>query len=201
MKKFYDAVYWMFMSSCKLLFITSIGITSYVVFCRYLLHKTPRWGEQSILLCMVYMAFISASLAIRTDTHLKVVLVDFLLPKKAVDALKCFGQMMIFGFSLFMVVYGIQFCSLMTKSVMSGIPVPQAVEYAAVPLAGICMLLLQSERLILFFLKRSNKVPQAYLDAWAAAAAKEDVGNALENAAARKSEKLGSRENGGGKNA
>lgn len=150
---------------------------------------------------MVYMALISASLAVRSDTHLRVVLVDFILPKRAVDVLKCFGQIMIFGFSLFMIIYGVQFCALMTKSVMSGIPVPQAVEYAAVPMAGVCMLLLQSERFILFFLKKANKVPQAYLDEWAKKAQEEDVSNALENAAAKKSNEKQKKIDGGNKNA
>ena len=167
MKKFYDTVYWLFMSFCKVVFMISICITSYVVFCRYILHKTPRWGEQTILLCMVYMALISASLAVRTDTHLRVMLVDFILPKPAVEFLKMLSQFMIFGFSTFMIIYGFKFCALMAKSTLSGIPVPQAVLYGAVPMAGVCMLLMQSERFFLFILKRLNKIPQAYIDMWA----------------------------------
>lgn len=167
MKKFYDTVYWLFMSFCKVVFMISICITSYVVFCRYILHKTPRWGEQSILLCMVYMALISASLAVRTDTHLRVMLVDFILPKPVVEFLKMLSQFMIFGFSTFMIIYGFKFCTLMTKSSLSGIQVPQSVLYGAVPMAGICMLLMQSERFFLFILKKLDKTPQAYLDMWA----------------------------------
>lgn len=167
MKKFYDTVYWLFMSFCKVVFMISICITSYVVFCRYILHKTPRWGEQSILLCMVYMALISASLAVRTDTHLRVMLVDFILPKPVVEFLKMLSQFMIFGFSTFMIIYGFKFCALMANSSLSGIQVPQSVLYGAVPMAGICMLLMQSERFFLFILKKLNKTPQAYLDLWA----------------------------------
>lgn len=167
MKKFYDTVYWLFMSFCKVVFMISICITSYVVFCRYILHKTPRWGEQSILLCMVYMALISASLAVRTDTHLRVMLVDFILPKQVVEFLKRLSQFMIFGFSTFMIIYGFKFCTLMAKSTLSGIQVPQSVLYGAVPMAGVCMLLMQSERFFLFILKKQNKIPQAYLDLWA----------------------------------
>jgi TRAP-type C4-dicarboxylate transport system permease small subunit len=162
MKKFYDAVYWLFMSFCKLVFIASICITSYVVFCRYILHSTPRWGEQAILLCMVYMALISASLAVRTDTHIRVMLIDYLLPKKAIDFLKAMSHVMIFGFSLFMIIYGVQFTILMSKSVMSGLGCKQSFLYAAVPIAGVCMLLMQSEKFILFILKLMDKVPEEY---------------------------------------
>lgn len=162
MKKFYDAVYWLFMSFCKLVFIASICITSYVVFCRYILHSTPRWGEQAILLCMVYMALISASLAVRTDTHIRVMLIDYLLPQKVIGILKAMSHVMIFGFSLFMIIFGIQFTALMGKSVMSGLGCKQSFLYASVPIAGVCMLLMQSEKFILAVLRLMNRVPAEY---------------------------------------
>ncbi|MFV0504234.1 MAG: TRAP transporter small permease [Lachnospirales bacterium] len=166
MKKFYDGIYWLFMSLCKLIFVASIGITAYVVFCRYVLSKTPRWGEQSILLCMVYMALISASLAIRTDRHIRVVLIQYLFPisirEKAMSVLHGLSHICIFAFSLFMIVYGYQFTMLMTKSRMSGLGVPNSVLYAAVPIAGLCMLLMQSERFLLLVAKLAGKSIKGY---------------------------------------
>ena len=144
MRKFYDGIYWLFMTFCKIVFIASIVITSYVVFMRFVMSKTPRWGEQAILMCMVYMALISASLAIRTDKHLRVVLIQYLFPQKvrakAMKVLHSLSQVTIFLFSLFM------------KSWL----------YAAVPVAGVCMLLMQSERLILFILKLMKKPVEGY---------------------------------------
>lgn len=166
MRKFYNAVYWLFMTFCKMLFIASICTTSYVVFCRYILSKTPRWGEQAILLCMVYMALISASLAIRTDKHIRVVLIQYVFPTriraKAMSILHGLSQISIFAFSLFMIIYGYQFTELMSRSKMSGLGVPNSVLYAAVPIAGICMLLMQSERFILFVSKLMGKTIPGY---------------------------------------
>lgn len=166
MKKFYDSVYWLFMSFCKIVFIASISITTYVVFCRYVLSKTPRWGEQSILLCMVYMALISASLAVRTDRHIRVVLIQYVFPlsirDKAMEILHGLAQICIFVFSLFMIVYGVKFTILMSHSTMSGLGVPNSVLYAAVPIAGLCMMLMQSERFILFISKLRGKTIEGY---------------------------------------
>lgn len=162
MKKFYDFVYWLFMSFCKIVFIASIVITSYVVFSRYILRLTPRWGEQAILLCMVYMALISASLAVRTDTHIRVMLIDYVLPQPVISFLKAMSHFCIFVFSLFMIVYGIRFTMLMQNSIMSGLGCKQSVLYAAVPIAGVCMLLMQSERFILFLLMMAGRVPVGY---------------------------------------
>ncbi|WP_349672931.1 TRAP transporter small permease [Lacrimispora sp.] len=162
MKKFYDTVYWLFMSFCKIVFIASICITTFVVFCRYILHVTPRWGEQAILLCMVYMALISASLAVRTDTHIRVMLIDFILPKPVIGFLKAMSHVCIFAFSLFMIIYGLQFTKLMQSSIMSGLGCKQSVLYASVPIAGVCMLLMQSERFILYLSHMMGKTPSGY---------------------------------------
>ena len=168
LRKFYDGVYWIFMTFCKLVFIASILITSYVVFNRFVLSKTPRWGEQAILLCMVYMALISASLAIRTDKHLRVMMIQNVFPKKirakAMGVLHALSEVCIFAFSLFMIVYGFKFCQLMTKSVLSGIPIKKAWLYAAVPVSGVCMLLMQSELFFLFVLKVFHKPVKGYYD-------------------------------------
>lgn len=168
MRKFYDTIYWIFMTFCKLVFIASICITSYVVFMRFVLSKTPRWGEQSILMCMVYMALISSSLAIRTDKHLRVVMIQYLFPQniraKVMDFLHALSEICIFLFGLFMIVYGTQFTQLMSRNMMSGMPISKAWLYAAVPIAGVCMLLMQSELFILFIMKLRKIPVQGYYD-------------------------------------
>ena len=165
MKKFYDIIYRIFMTFCQCVFVVSIVVTSYVVFARYILHFTPRWGEQLILLCMVYMTMISASLAVRKDTHIRVTLMDFIFPKPFVTFLKYFAHIGISAFSLFMIFSGVQFCSLMTKSVLSGLPIKQAYLYAAVPLAGVAMLIMESEKYILFYLTLTGKpLPEGYTE-------------------------------------
>lgn len=165
MKKFYDILYRIFMTFCQLMFATSICVTSYVVFARYILHFTPRWGEQLILLCMVYMSLISASLAIRKETHIRVTILDLFMPKGFIKFLKYMSHFLIIAFSVFMLVDGVKFVQLMSKSVMSGLPVKQSFLYAAVPVAGLAMMLMESEKLILFahtWLKRP--LPPGYCD-------------------------------------
>ena len=144
------------MTFCKILFIMSICITSYVVFCRYILSKTPRWGEQSILLCMVYMSMISAALAIRKDTHIRMTIIDLFLPEKVVGFFKGLAQVAIFGFSWFMIIYGWQFAQLMGRSMMTGLRIKSMYLYLAIPIAGVALCLMEIERLINFFYRRKG---------------------------------------------
>ena len=165
MKRFYDAAYKVFMTFCQIMFAISICVTSYVVFARYVLKFTPRWGEQLILICMVYMALISASLAIRKETHIRVAVLDLFMPKRFITFLKYAGHFIIIAFSIFMIVDGYKFVQLMSKSYLSGLPLKQSYLYAAVPIAGIAMLIMESEKLILFvhaWLGRA--LPSGYYD-------------------------------------
>lgn len=152
--KFFDIVYNFFMLLCKIFFIGMVVVISYVVFGRYILSKTPSWGEELALLCMVYMSMISAALAIRNDTHIRMTLIDFILPKKVVEFAKCFAQVGIFIFSWFMIIYGWNFAILMGKSQMTGLRIKSMYLYMAIPIAGVALCLMEMERLIHYFYVR-----------------------------------------------
>ena len=78
--KFFDWVYWFFMTTCKLCFIGMVSITAFVVFNRYIIKGSLVWGEPVVLMFMVYMSLISAALAIRKDTHIRMAVIDMLVP-------------------------------------------------------------------------------------------------------------------------
>jgi len=155
--KFFDAVYFLFMSFCKLCFIGMVLITAYVVFGRFVLNNSPVWGEPIVLMCMVYMSLISASLAIRRDTHIRMTIIDFLVPAKVIDILKAAAQVMIFGFSIFMIVNGWQFAMLAGKNVITGVGIKSMWLYLSVPMAGVALALMELERLIAFVARRLSK--------------------------------------------
>ena len=82
MKKIFDYIYAFFVTACKLLLIITVVITAYLVFGRFVLHSQPVWGEEVVLMCITYMALISAALAIRDDSHMKMTVIEFLVPAK-----------------------------------------------------------------------------------------------------------------------
>lgn len=148
--KFFDGVYWFFMTVCKLFFIGMVAVTVYVVFGRYVLNSSPSWGEELSLMCMVYMSMISAALAIRKDTHIRMTIVDLLLPEKAVNFFKAAANVSIFCFSVFMMIYGWKFSMLMGKSQMTGLRIKSMWLYLAIPIAGVALCLMEIERVINF---------------------------------------------------
>ena len=82
-KPVYDWTYKILMFICKLLLIGDIVITAWAVAGRYIPFITdPHWSEEIVLTLMVYMAVLSATLAIRKRAHLRMTAFDKYLPKK-----------------------------------------------------------------------------------------------------------------------
>ncbi|WP_180270783.1 TRAP transporter small permease [Sporanaerobium hydrogeniformans] len=152
--KFFDAVHWLFMSFCKCCFILMVALTSYVVFNRYIIKNPLTWGEPVVLMCMVYMSLISAALAIRKDTHIRMTVIDFVVPRRVSDVLKGCAHIGITFFSWFMIIYGFEFCKIAAKSTMTGVGIKNIWLYLSVPIAGVALALMESERLLNFIKRR-----------------------------------------------
>lgn len=147
-KKFFDFVYRFFMVTCQIMFVFMVAICFAVVVNRYVFKAPMSWGEPIVLLCMVYMSLVSAALAVRKDTHVRMQLIDFLVPKKVICVLRAIGQMLIFGFGVFMVIYGAQFTQLASRNLMTGVGIKSSWLYVTCPIAGVAMCLMEIERFI-----------------------------------------------------
>lgn len=156
--KFFDIVYKFFMTVCKIFFLLMVILTSYVVLNRFVIKGSLPWGEPIILMCMTYMCMISASLAIRADTHIRMTVLDMIMPDKVICVLRAAAQLCIFAFSLFMIVYGWRFAMLAGRNVITGVGIKSMWLYLAVPFAGIALCLMEVERLINFFDRRKRGV-------------------------------------------
>lgn len=115
-------------------------IVTWVVFSRYFLHKTPAWGEEGALLCMVWFGFLSMALGVRDDLHLRITILDQFLSDKTKNFLNWISRILIIGFAIFMITEGIKMSKVATGNYMPGIKLNSAFLYAAVPLAGIAII-------------------------------------------------------------
>ncbi len=149
--QFFDRVYWLFMSSCKITFVFMLAITAIVVFNRFVIKSSLVWGEPVVLMCMVYMSLVSAALAIRNDSHIRMTVIDFIVNEKVVAVMRGSAQVAIFFFGLFMLIYGWQFSMLAGRNVMTGVGIKSMWLYLACPVAGVAVCLMEIERLINFF--------------------------------------------------
>lgn len=146
-EKIYDRLYAVVMVICKLLLIADVCITSYAVLGRYVpFVKDPAWSEEIVLTCMIYMAFLSASLAIRKQTHIRMTSLDVYLPKKLCQILDLLADILILAFSVLMMVEGFKTASNFMKISYTSLPsLPKFWLYAPIPFSGIAIFLFQLE--------------------------------------------------------
>ena len=107
----YNVTYKVVMVICKLLLIADILITTFAVIGRYVpFIPNPSWTEQVVLTLMVYMAVLSATLAIRTDSHIRMTALDRFLPKKLIMVLDVLADLAVMTLGVLMLVYGWKVC-------------------------------------------------------------------------------------------
>lgn len=152
LKPVYDWAYKIILFICKLLLIADIIITSWSVAGRYIPFITdPHWSEEIILTFMVYMAVLSATLAIRRRAHIRMTAFDKYLPRKLLISLDILADVAVLALGVVMLIEGIGVCTgpLARFAKFSSIPtLSQMWMYLPVPVAGAGMILFELEQIV-----------------------------------------------------
>lgn len=144
MDRFYDVV----MVFCKILLLTETLIVCWDVLARYVWRSSPVWTEDIVLTCMIYMALISGALAIRRNAHIRMTAFDKLLPPRALAALDLLADIAVTAFALLMIIEGGKY-ALNVKGYFTSIPtLSKTWRFLPVPIAGVCMLVFEIEKMI-----------------------------------------------------
>lgn len=150
---------------CKLLLIGDILITAWAVAGRYIPFITdPHWSEEIVLTLMVYMAVLSATLAIRRGAHIRMTAFDTYLPDSVLKVSDVLADLAVMALGVVLVIYGIKFCNspLSIRGKYASLPnLSKVWQYMPVPVAGIGMIIFELEQLFLhieaFFVKDEKK--------------------------------------------
>lgn len=150
-KPFYDLIDKVILFICKLLLIIDIGITAMAVTGRYVSFvPDPAWSEEVVLTCMAYMAVLSAALAIRRKTHIRMTALDRYLPKKLVNVLDLVADLAVMILGFVMIVVGWNYAvKLGSRGFYVSMPtLSRFWMYFPVPLAGVAMVIFEIETII-----------------------------------------------------
>lgn len=165
----YDVTYKIVMLLCKLLLTADILITVMAVAGRYISFiPDPAWSEQVVLTLMVYMAVLSATLAIRKGSHIRMTALDHYLPKNVLKALELLSDLAVMTLGIIMLVYGMKVCNspLAKFGKYESMPwLSRFWMYFPMPLAGITMIIFELEcaynHIKAFFIKDEEGAKEA----------------------------------------
>ena len=150
-KPVYNWTYKVVMFICKILLIVDILVTSMAVLGRYVSFiPDPAWSEQVVLTCMVYMAVLSATLAIHTNSHIRMTVFDQYLPPKVVKTLDVVADIAVMVLGYILLTKGIEVCNspLAKFGKYESLPwLSRVWMYIPIPLAGGSMIIFEIEQL------------------------------------------------------
>lgn len=136
--KLADGVSLLMLLLCVGIFALMVFSVSYGVIGRYLpFVKNPRWTQELGILCMVWLCFIGAGYAIKEGLHVRMSIIDYLVPKKVAGLLHRAAYGLLLLINLAWVVYGIQLMQLTKTAKMSATRWPMGIIYLSVVIGGI----------------------------------------------------------------
>ncbi len=147
-KPAYDWTYKIVLIICKILLVADILITSYAVLGRYVpFIEDPAWSEQVVLTLMSYMAVLSAALAIRTGSHIRMTAFDKWIPALGLKILDILADIAVMALGIIMLVVGWRYATTLgARGFYESMPwLSRFWMYFPVPLAGLAMIVFEIE--------------------------------------------------------
>lgn len=118
-----------------------IVVVVYVVFGRFVLNRTPVWGEEIALLSMIWLSLFSVTIAEMDSAHINISLIDKILSDRVIKIRNLIFHLMNTVFSLVLTVEGFTLTFKLRHAVMPGSKLPVWLLYLSVPVSSIFLLL------------------------------------------------------------
>ncbi len=123
---------------CVAVFAVMVFAVSYGVIGRYLpFVRNPRWTQELGILCMVWLCFLSAGFAIKEGLHVRMSIINYLVPKKLASMFHRGAYVLLLIINVIWVVYGIQLMQLTKMAKMSATRWPMSMIYLSVVIGGV----------------------------------------------------------------
>lgn len=123
---------------CIAIFCVMVFSVSYGVIGRYIpFIRNPRWTQELAILCMVWICFVSSGYAIKNGWHVRMTVIERLLPENLQRIMQIFAYVLLFVVSIFFIVYGKQLVVMTSRARMSATGWPLSITYLSVIVGGV----------------------------------------------------------------
>ena len=128
-------VEWMLVAFSILIFV----VVFLQVLFRYLLRQPLFWSEELPRYLLIWMSFLAAALAQKTDAHINITLCLAPLSARARQALKILTDVIVLAFLWILIYSGGLVTSITAHHRSTALQIPMGVVYAALPVGAILM--------------------------------------------------------------
>jgi TRAP-type C4-dicarboxylate transport system permease small subunit len=117
-------------------------------------------SEEVTLLCLTWFSFMGIAIGFRERIHLSMDMIASILPKRVNWVLDKLIDLTTFAFGLYLVVYGWEFTALMAESTLAATKLPNAVQYAVMPITGVLTCIYSALQLLGHDLRRFQNIDE-----------------------------------------
>lgn len=110
------------------------------VFTRYVLHFVLRWSEESAIILMIWLGFISVAIGVKRGTHLTISAIVNLFPKPVQQVINIMDELAVLIFGVAVTIYGRELSAFTMSSTMPATQLPSGVVYAILPVSGVMII-------------------------------------------------------------
>ena len=140
--KLLNGLYVIIETICKLLLFVMVSVIAYTVFMRYVLNNTPTWGEGLSTFLMVWLALLGSSLAVRDGRHIRMTIIEYVIPKKAAKILHMTLHLLILLVGMVWIIDGLSLYDLFTMSIIGALGISSKWQALALPVSGTAVLIM-----------------------------------------------------------
>ncbi len=135
--RFSDFIYKVCENISKTVLVCMATSIIIAVVSRFLPVRTPKWTNEIGIICMVWLCFLTASLALKNGSHIRVTIIDYLLPKKINKILSIAVSLLMLVLFIMLSVSGIDLLIMTHSNTLSTTGLPSSIMYGAVGVSSI----------------------------------------------------------------
>lgn len=132
-----NSIHWIINNLSRGFLVIMVVTISYTVFGRFVLNSTPAWGEPLGLLCLVWFSLLTVPIAFIHKSHIRITVLEMMLKGRHMRGINLIIYVVLLGFSVFMVIYGMQVTELTWPTIIPGLQISRGLLYLSVPASGI----------------------------------------------------------------
>lgn len=139
------------------LYLAGIGLVAmsvivlWQVIVRFILNWNNSWTEVTANLIMSWFIFLGAAVGVREKYHLGFDVLVYFLPQGSKKVLRTISDLVVLGFAVGMVIYGITLMQLQWTEKMPSLGISGAFRYLPLAVGGALIALFSLERIVLRF--------------------------------------------------
>jgi TRAP-type C4-dicarboxylate transport system permease small subunit len=141
MQRAIDIFFHGIMILCKIVLIIQVVACAIVFVGRYVLGDTPAWADPVAMLCMVWLCILSSALAVRSDSHLRITIIDHFLSRRLLLCLEVLASVIMLAVAAFLIVSGGQLTQLATRNRITGLGIATAWMTVVLPITGVAYII------------------------------------------------------------